>query len=78
MRFDNCVGLEQRGSQKRAILAKSVLTICTALVGSIATTSMTAQVQLPTVNLGDTNFEDASLAQDSCWRSFQTFTLPTL
>ena len=44
--------------EKRALSVKVVLAICTALVGSIATTPMTAQVQLPSVNLGDTNFED--------------------
>lgn len=52
------VRLEERGSQKRAQLAKVVLTICTVLLGGIATPPATAQVQLPTVNLGDTNFED--------------------
>jgi hypothetical protein len=52
------VALKQRGSQKRAIFAKALLTICSALAASVATTPMTAQVQLPTVNLGDTNFED--------------------
>jgi hypothetical protein len=57
MRID-CVGPVHGGSQKRAMLANAVLTICISLVGSIATTSMKAQVQLPTVNLGDTNFED--------------------
>jgi hypothetical protein len=49
---------KHRGSRKRTILAKAVLTICTALIGSFATIPMTAQVQLPSVNLGDTNFED--------------------
>jgi hypothetical protein len=44
--------------EKRALSVKVVLALCTALVGSIATTPMTAQVQLPSVNLGDTNFED--------------------
>src|SRR5260370_11783396 len=58
MRIVNYVGLEQRGSQKWAVMVKAVLTIGTALLGSIATTPMTAQVQLPTVNLEDTNFED--------------------
>jgi hypothetical protein len=58
MRFDKLAALEQRGSQKRTILAKAVLAICTVLMGCIATTPMTAQVQLPTVNLGDTNLED--------------------
>jgi hypothetical protein len=58
MRIDNNLGLEQRDSQGRTILAKTALAICIALVGSTATTSMKAQVQLPTVNLGDTNFED--------------------
>jgi hypothetical protein len=58
MRIDNDVELKQRDSQGRAILARTAFTICIALVGSIATTSMKAQVQLPTVNLGDTNFED--------------------
>ena len=49
---------EQRGSQKRTILAKVVLTICVALMYGIASARMAAQVQLPAVNLGDTNFED--------------------
>jgi len=44
--------------ERRALLVRAVLAICTALVGSIATTPITAQVQLPSVNLGDTNFED--------------------
>jgi len=44
--------------ERRALSVRVVLAICTALVGSIATTPMTAQVQLPSVNLGDTNFED--------------------
>jgi hypothetical protein len=59
MRIDHYAGLENRGSQKRAILAKAVLA---ALVASIATTPVTAQVQLPAVNLGDTNFEDGFAA----------------
>ena len=42
----------------RALLVRAIFAICTALVSSIATTPMTAQVQLPSVNLGDTNFED--------------------
>ena len=44
--------------ESRALPVRIVLAICTALVGSIATTPMTAQVQLPSVNLGETNFED--------------------
>src|SRR5580658_5329730 len=44
--------------RKRTVLAKVSFAICTALVGGIAATSMRAQVQLPGVNLGDTNFED--------------------
>jgi len=44
--------------ERRAFSVRVVLAICTALVGSIATTPMTAQVRLPSVNLGDTNFED--------------------
>jgi len=46
------------GTQRRAIWAKAALAICAVLVGGIATTPMRAQVQLPGVNLGDTNFED--------------------
>jgi hypothetical protein len=49
---------KHRGSQKQISFAKTVFTICTAVAGSVTTTLMTAQVQLPTVNLGDTNFED--------------------
>jgi hypothetical protein len=58
MRIDSIVAVAQRGSQKRAILARAVLTVCTALLGCIGISSMSAQVQLPAVNLGDTNFED--------------------
>jgi hypothetical protein len=58
MRIDILVALKQRGSQSRTILTKVVLTICSAVMGCIATTPMIAQVQLPSVNLGDTNFED--------------------
>src|ERR1700688_1072260 len=49
---------KQLGPQSRTTLAKAALAICAALVGGIATTPMRAQVQLPGVNLGDTNFED--------------------
>jgi hypothetical protein len=58
VRIDHNVGLKPRGSQERTVLARAVLAICTALVGSITTTPMTAQVHLPVVNLGGTNFED--------------------
>jgi hypothetical protein len=58
MGINSFTAFEQGGSQKRNLLAKAVLTIWTALVGGIATTPMIAQVQLPAVNLGDTNFED--------------------
>jgi hypothetical protein len=44
--------------QKRSILAEVALAICAVLVGAIAATPVKAQVQLPGVNLGDTNFED--------------------
>ena len=46
------------GRERGTLLVRAVLTICTALAGSIAVPQMTAQVQLPAVNLGDTNFED--------------------
>lgn len=42
----------------RALLARAILTICAVFMGGIATNRMAAQVQLPAVNLGDTNFED--------------------
>jgi hypothetical protein len=41
-----------------ALLARAILTICAVFMGGIATNRMAAQVQLPAVNLGDTNFED--------------------
>src|ERR1700722_11146400 len=50
--------LTRLGQHGRTIFAKAALAICTSLVGSIATTPMRAQVQLPGGNLGDTNFED--------------------
>jgi hypothetical protein len=58
MRIGTLAALQQRDLQKRTILAKAVLTICAVFTGGIVTTPITAQVQLPTVNLGDTNFED--------------------
>lgn len=58
MRIDDCVGRWQRDSRRWAVLAKVIFPICIALVGCIATTPLIAQVQLPAVNLGDTNFED--------------------
>ena len=50
--------LKQQGPQRRAILAKAAFAICAAFVGGMAATPSRAQVQLPGVNLGDTNFED--------------------
>ena len=58
MKIENHGGREQRDSQRRLSLAKAVLTICATLVGGIATSPIAAQVQLPTVNLGFTSFED--------------------
>ena len=58
MRIDILAASKQGGSRQRAILAKAVLTVCAAFMGGIATTPISAQVQLPAVNLGDTNFED--------------------
>jgi hypothetical protein len=58
MRIDILAVPKQRGSRKRAILVKAVLSVCAAFMGGIATTPVSAQVQLPAVNLGDTNFED--------------------
>jgi hypothetical protein len=58
MRIDVLAAPKQRGLRKRAILANAVLTILRVLMGSVAITPMMAQVQLPSVNLGDTNFED--------------------
>jgi hypothetical protein len=49
-------------THRRAIWAKTALAICAVLVGDIAITPMRAQVQLPGVNLGDTNFEDGFAA----------------
>ena len=48
--------------ERRALLVRGVLAICAALVGGIAISPMRAQVQLPGVNLGDTNFEDGFAA----------------
>src|ERR1700722_15587808 len=58
MRIDILTVPKQRSTRKRTILAKAVLTIYAALIGGLATTPIKAQVQLPSVNLGDTNFED--------------------
>ena len=44
--------------ERGTFLVRAVLTVCAALLGSIAVPQMAAQVQLPAVNLGDTNFED--------------------
>jgi hypothetical protein len=46
------------GLQRRTILAKAAFAICAVLVAGVATAPVKAQVQLPGVNLGDTNFED--------------------
>jgi hypothetical protein len=62
MSMDILAPLKQLRPQRRAILAKVALAICTALVGGLATTPMRAQVQLPGLNLGDTNFEDGFAA----------------
>jgi hypothetical protein len=62
MSMDILGPLKQLRPQRRAILAKVALAICTALVGGTATTPMRAQVQLPGLNLGDTNFEDGFAA----------------
>ena len=58
MRIDILAVSKQGGSRQQAILAKAILTVCAAFMGGIATTPISAQVQLPAVNLGDTNFED--------------------
>jgi len=58
MNMEILAPITQLGPQRRTILAKAALAICTVLVGGIATAPMRAQVQLPGVNLGDTNFED--------------------
>lgn len=58
MGIDNFGAPEPGRLQKRTILVHAILVLCTAFIGSIATTSVKAQVQLPNVNLGDTNFED--------------------
>jgi hypothetical protein len=58
MSIDVLAPLKQLVTQRLTILAKAALVVCTALVGSIAANPMRAQVQLPAVNLGDTNFED--------------------
>jgi len=44
--------------ERGTLLVRAVLAVCTALLGSIGVPQMAAQVQLPAVNLGDTNFED--------------------
>ncbi|WP_260703584.1 SphA family protein [Edaphobacter flagellatus] len=58
MRVDIIAALKQTSSRSWTRSVKAVLTICTAIMGCISTTPLTAQVQLPSVNLGDTNFED--------------------
>jgi hypothetical protein len=58
MSIEIFASITQLGLQKRTILAKVALAICAVLVGAIAATPVKAQVQLPGVNLGDTNFED--------------------
>jgi hypothetical protein len=62
MKISNHAGPERRNSQRRASLAKAVLAICTTLASGIAAGPIAAQVQLPTVNLGDTSFEDGFAA----------------
>jgi hypothetical protein len=62
MSINILVPLTQVRPQRRAVLAKVALAMCTGLVGFSATTPMKAQVQLPGVNLGDTNFEDGFAA----------------
>ena len=47
-----------KATQRRITLLAVVAAICAAIIGGPATTQIMAQVQLPSVNLGDTNFED--------------------
>jgi hypothetical protein len=54
--------LKQIERRRRAVLAKAVFTVCAALPVCFAAAPMAAQVQLPGVNLGDTNFEDGFAA----------------
>jgi hypothetical protein len=58
MNMEILASITQLSLQKRTILPKVALAICAVLVGTIAASPMRAQVQLPGVNLGDTNFED--------------------
>jgi hypothetical protein len=58
MNMEILAPITQLSLQKRTILPKVALAICAVLVGTIAASPMRAQVQLPGVNLGDTNFED--------------------
>jgi anthranilate 1,2-dioxygenase (deaminating, decarboxylating) large subunit len=62
MSIDVLAPLKQLDTQRRAIWAKAALAICAALVGGNATNQIRAQVQLPGVNLGDSNFEDGFAA----------------
>src|SRR5580704_4758225 len=50
--------VKRKASQRRAIFLGVVFAICAAMIGGPATTQIMAQVHLPSVNLGDTNFED--------------------
>jgi hypothetical protein len=52
------LAVKRKASQRRAIRLGVVFAICAAMIGGPATTRIMAQVQLPSVNLGDTNFED--------------------
>ena len=62
MRIENQGRPERKGPQWRLSVARAVLAICASLVGEIATSPIAAQVQLPTVNLGFTRFEDGFAA----------------
>ena len=48
--------------RRRAVVTKAVFVFCAVLAGAFAATPMAAQVQLPGVNLRDTNFEDGFAA----------------
>lgn len=62
MSIEPVATLKQIGPLRRSILAKAALAICTVLIGVIVATHVHAQVQLPGINLGDTNFEDGFAA----------------
>ena len=79
MKIDNQGRPERKGPQWRLSVARAVLAICASLVGEIATSPIAAQVQLPTVNLGFTSFEDGFAAPGFVLEEFpDVYTATTL